>query len=163
MHNELNGAAEAALAAWGQAGRRIRWPVEGSSMWPMLRTGDTVIVAHGIQPFRPGDILLYRAGERLVLHRLLRRQAGDLLVLAGDTLPYSDPAIPLAAVLGRAVAVEAGGLAYSLDSRAARLAGRILAASQPLRSRRGLRFAAAGLARIAAWMLRLRALPMAPE
>ena len=83
--------------------------------------------------------------------------------LAGDTLPYRDPAIPLGAVLGRAVAIEAGGLAYSLDSRAARLAGRILAASHPLRSRRGLRYIAAGLARIAAWMVRSRTSPMAPD
>jgi hypothetical protein len=163
VRSELRGAAEAALEVWAQAGQCIRWPVEGSSMWPMLRDGEAVVVAHGIRPFSPGDILLYRAGNGLILHRLLARQAGDRLVLAGDTHPHSDPAIPLGAVLGRAIAVEAGGREYSLDSRAARMAGRLLAASHPLRSRRGLQYIAAGLARIATWMVRLRASPMAPD
>jgi hypothetical protein len=103
--------------------------------------------------------LLYRMGDRLVLHRLVGRQAGDCLVLAGDTHPQCDPPIPLRAVIGRAIAIEAGGREYSMDSRAARLAGCALAASHPLRRYAGLRSLAAGLAWVAARVVRLRAAP----
>jgi hypothetical protein len=146
--------AEATLEAWAEAGHRIRWPVEGSSMWPVLRPGDTIVIAHGDCDLRRGDLVAYCREGRVVIHRLLRRQGAGRLLTAGDAQPETDPPVPADAVLGRVVAIQASGGEFGLTGGLARLAGGLLAASHPLRGRRGLRKIAAGLAWIGAWAVR---------
>ncbi|OIO87652.1 MAG: hypothetical protein AUK03_17620 [Anaerolineae bacterium CG2_30_64_16] len=145
---------EIALDVWAETGRHSRWPVQGASMWPLLQPGDVVEVAHGKQGacpeappefsegcsegIRVGDILVYRAGERVVVHRLLRR-AGDSWLLGSDHLPAADALIPSEAIIGRVIAVQAPTGRLDLTSRPARWLGRLIAACHPWRSRQGLR------------------------
>jgi hypothetical protein len=140
---------DAALEAWAGAGRTSRVPVQGTSMAPLLRPGDVAFVAHGRARLWPGDLLAYRAGDRVVVHRLLRRR-GASLRLAGDNRPEADAPVPPGAVLGRVVAFERGGVVRGLRSPLARALGWTVAAAFPLRRRRLLRRLPRALAALAA-------------
>jgi hypothetical protein len=134
---------EIALDAWAEAGRHSRWPVQGASMWPLLQPGDVVEVAHGRQGacpecsegIRVGDVLVYRAETRAVVHRLLRgphgplRRSEGLLLMGSDYLPAADRVIAVHTPTGR----------LDLTSRPARWLGRLVAACYPWRSCPGLR------------------------
>jgi hypothetical protein len=103
-----------------------------------LQPGDVIEVAHDPQEFRRGDLVLYRAGERAVVHRVLHRSDRGLL-LGSDRLPTADATVLPEAMIGRVVAIQAGVRRLDLTTRPARWLGRLLAACRPLRSRRGLR------------------------
>jgi hypothetical protein len=94
----------------------------GTSMWPALRPGDEALfapIAHERGP-RVGDVLLFRAGDRLVAHRLLGTLADGQLRLRGDFVGTEDPPVPAGAVLGRLMGVRRGGRV--LDAEHGRLA-----------------------------------------
>jgi hypothetical protein len=107
-------------------------------MWPLLQPGDVIEVAHDPQEFHSGDLVVYRAGERAVVHRVLCR-SGRGLLLGSDRLPTADATVLPEAVIGRVVAIHAGARRLDLTTRPARWLGRLLATCHPLRSRRGLR------------------------
>ncbi len=146
--------ARAALAAWARAGSTITLPVEGDSMWPLLQAGDQVVIAPGRAPLRMGQPLAYRSAGRVVIHRLLRQQDADVLIVGGDNRPHADPPVSCEAVIGPAVAVRTPAGAFSLESGRARWLGRGLALCRPLRAWWGLRRAARLFARLAARLLR---------
>jgi len=100
------------IAAWQLAcANRVPFCFRGlgSSMLPALRPGDEALFEPLADlPPRRGDVLLYRAGDRLVAHRLLAADADGHLRLRGDALAADDPPVPAAAVLGRLVAIRRG-------------------------------------------------------
>lgn len=84
-----------------RAGRPLRVRAEGGSMAPFLRAGRTVWVRPCAgEVLRRGDVVLYEAGSRLVLHRL-RRVEGGWLLPAGDAHRRADGWVRREAVLGR--------------------------------------------------------------
>ena len=95
------------------------WRPRGFSMEPAIRDGDRVLIAP-VEPdrLRVGDVVKYRAGDELRMHRLVKTHsyAGDhLFVLRGDR-GTSEDTVPAAAVIGRALAVERSGRVRRLDS-----------------------------------------------
>ena len=92
-------------------GQRATVRARGGSMWPALRDGD-VLTLQGAGPgaalpaFR--EVVAVRCGDALVIHRTVRRDA-CAVVLRGDACPAPDGAFPLAAILGRVVAVRRAG------------------------------------------------------
>ena len=60
-------------------------PSMGISMYPMLKTGKTTIVVSAIGDKQPkkNDVLLYKVGEKYILHRLLAVE-GDFYIIRGD-------------------------------------------------------------------------------
>lgn len=121
---ELLSDAAAALVAeildrFGEA--RLR--VTGGSMYPIIRSGDTLTVRH-CRPdtLHGGDIVLLRDDPRLFAHRLLTvrlerdgprdREASDdrrWLITRGDAHWHRDPVRPASALLGRVVSLTRGG------------------------------------------------------
>lgn len=100
--------------------------VQGGCMRPLLESGDRALVRPVSRP-RAGDVVLARDGDgTLVCHRVLRRDAGGVL-LAGDRSPAPE-LLPPSAVLGRVDEVRAGGRSYRLDRLAERWLGRLAAA-----------------------------------
>lgn len=109
--------------------------VRGNSMLPTYDTGDLLIVRPAAD-YTVGDVVAYRVpdgelGEgRIVVHRIIGRDATDGFVLRGDNNPAPDPWSPRAGdfagtpwvavpTVGRLIAwlhqpVVAGGLAASL-------------------------------------------------
>jgi len=87
-----------------------RLRVTGRSMWPSLRPGDHVTVEPATaEELRPGDWVVLRADESLLLHRFLGVNSDGLLVTKGDSHRAPDsPWIP-ESLLGRATAVARNG------------------------------------------------------
>jgi hypothetical protein len=69
-------------------------------MAPTVGVGDRVRVVAG--PVRPGDVALFPGSGTFVLHRVLARLPGGLLVHAGDQNPTHSGLIRERDVLGRA-------------------------------------------------------------
>ncbi len=83
-------------------------------MFPLLREGDRVLVAHGWAGIRRGDVLVFRQQDRsLVAHRVLRihhsGQAGPIFFTKGDNTPNFDPPLNASQIVGRVLSVKRGG------------------------------------------------------
>ena len=90
-------------------GYSVRFRVDGHSMAPTIRPGETLIVEPlGASKPRPGDILLYRWGDGVRAHRVVRidRASPPTLLLQGDALESPDAPVTADLILGRARAVE---------------------------------------------------------
>jgi hypothetical protein len=117
------------IAAWQVACARgvpFAFRGLGTSMWPALRAGDEALFAPLAHAPRPGDVLLYRAGERLVAHRFLGLRPDGALRLRGDFLVQDDPPVPRAAVLGCLVGVRRDGRALRVDDGVLGVFARVL-------------------------------------
>lgn len=107
----------------------------GPSMNPTIRDGESV----RIRPLRAGDprpgaVALYRRHDRLVLHRLLRRDpATGAFLAAADAAAAGGEWIAEADLLGIAEWVRRAGRVRRLDSPLARRTGLLRHALRPLR------------------------------
>jgi signal peptidase I len=92
-------------------GHGVRFQALGSSMFPSIRHGNIIRVARvEIAGLRPGDVIAFRRGESMVVHRLVRKDSAGgrtTLMTRGDSWPRGDmePVAP-EQVLGRVTAVE---------------------------------------------------------
>ena len=87
--NDLMDIVQSQLAA----GTKVRIGVTGTSMTPMLRHGkDSVLLCPPDAP-KKGDILLYRRGDRYVLHRVVGFGETTLLC-CGDNQWRKEPILP---------------------------------------------------------------------
>jgi hypothetical protein len=115
------------LAAWRLAhehGLPFAFRGDGASMWPTLRAGDEALfVPFDGEPQR-GEVLLYRAGDRLLAHRLVGT-TGAHLRLRGDAMPDEDPPVSRSAVLGRLTAIRRQGREIQASHPGFHLAGEL--------------------------------------
>ncbi len=88
-------------------GERFPLRVTGASMQPWLWQGDLVLLGPvDGDRLAPGDVVL-AGGPRPILHRVVRIDRGARQVITrGDAASEPDPAIPMAALVGRVVGVE---------------------------------------------------------
>ncbi len=109
-----------------EPGRRVRMPVLSGSMMPLLPVGAEVEIetSAGRRPSL-GDIVCYREGETLTVHRvLLRLPGGTWLYQKGDTNPRG-AWIRAEAVVGLVVGVaRADGVRRDLRAPDARAEAR---------------------------------------
>jgi hypothetical protein len=83
---------------------RVHGEIHGESMLPTLWPGDVVeIESCLLEDIRPGEIVLARRDDRLVLHRLVAPCTANGFLLRGDSVPGPDPLFPPEALLGRLV------------------------------------------------------------
>lgn len=120
----------AALELWEQTGE-VHWiPVRGTSMLPMLRQGDQLLVAHGSREMRLGDIVVFRRSDGLIAHRVLRvlSQPGKLILRTkGDHVLALDPILDEDLLMGRVLRIRRGERMLGLDTRLWRWLGRWVA------------------------------------
>lgn len=122
-------ATDAALAIWAERGVKNRYPIVGTSMVPVLQDGDIALVEHGTRRIRVGTIILYRNGQALTAHRVLRRvrrPGGDTFYAKGDNAPQIDQ-VPVAAVIGRVLGIERRRSHLRLDTPLWGVLGRLVA------------------------------------
>jgi signal peptidase I len=110
--------------------------VSGSSMHPLIEDGDSVVVTHTHQELKPGEIVAFRKGQRIVVHRVLRcYQLGDetIYVTRGDHNRHIDPRVHEQAIVGRvAVIVRKNNKRIDLETPLWRLIGRMMAKSMSI-------------------------------
>ncbi len=124
-------------------GKPVRFKTRGSSMSPIVRDGDIVVVSpFGERGLRTGDVVafVHPAAARLAVHRLIGRTERGFLV-RGDNALMPDGEVGAGSVLGLVTSIERRGRKIGLGRRAE---GRFLA----VLSRAGfLRYILAGLRR----------------
>jgi len=117
------------LRAFQQDGAALRLVVRGASMSPFIRDLDALTVGplNGCRP-RIGDVFAVALNdpERLVIHRMVGRHRGGLLV-RGDACLRPDGVVPPAGVLGRVVRVEREGGVVRLGTEAGAAGGAVIA------------------------------------
>ena len=110
----------------------VRIKLEGDSMRPLIRRGvDPVTIIPLNRPLKKGDIVLFKGGEkRYVVHRVKRIREGRIQTL-GDNCIYPDPWMPLENIWGLVIKAERNGKNIPLDTKTARVFGRIWMALHP--------------------------------
>ncbi len=95
-----------------------RWvPVQGGSMRPALCEGDEVLLERVAQPLARGQVVVVRdARRRFVLHRVIAVRRGQVIT-RGDACLESDPAVPVQAVLLRAIRRRRSGAESPIPAR----------------------------------------------
>ncbi len=123
------------LAELLRRGEAIELQARGGSMYPMIRDGDRLrIEPVQADQLRRGDVIAYRRGGRLLVHRYLGRWPDSRALRArGDSHARVEPPLDPSAVLGRVSAIGRHGRKLRLDHGAWRAVGLLL---QPLFSKR---------------------------
>lgn len=104
----------------------VKIKVWGSSMWPFLKPGDTVIVTPvDIEKVSVGDIVLTYLSNRTICHRVFRKK-GRTLQTKPDALPGTDSFIREDAFLGRITAKVVDGETLNMDGYLFRCTGFII-------------------------------------
>lgn len=107
--------------------------LEGDSMRPLIRRGkDPVTIIALDRPLAKGDVVLFRLGERYIVHRVWKLEDGRVRTF-GDNCWNPDPWIPMTQVLGLVVKYSRNGKVHRLDTQQARTWGRCWMALHPLR------------------------------
>ena len=85
-------------------------PVLSGSMMPLLRIGDYVLVqSANPDSIRPGDIIVFKGRDRLIVHRVIRRydNGSPAFLQKGDSTTAAE-IIRSEDVIGRVIAVRKG-------------------------------------------------------
>lgn len=107
--------------------------LDGDSMRPLIRRGmDPVTIIPLKRPLMRGDVVLFRLGEKYIVHRVWQLKNGFVRTL-GDHCVNPEPWFPEQQALGLAVRYVRDGRSHRLDTPAARAWGRGWMAMQPLR------------------------------
>jgi len=133
--NSINGIdpllLDAAVALMGHAGRLGIVRVLGESMRPILPPESLLSVDFAPADLRRGDLLLFRQGQYLAVHRLLfhstDREGRPCLRTRGDNVLALDPPVDPARVIGRVTAMRRDGEWRDLMTPRARLYAALLA------------------------------------
>ena len=121
-----------------KAGHDLRFRARGSSMRPMVRDGDILIVRRADDTeIAVGDIVFYRSHRKgMVVHRVVGVQKDmreGILVVKGDAVGSPDPAVCESQVWGKVVSIERSGRPIDPDSRLWRYFGALYVHFPPVR------------------------------
>ena len=97
------------LRSWG----KLRLRVNGWSMLPSIRPGDTLLIeAVNYDGVATGEVVLFLRGQGLFEHRALGRNPADLQIITrGDAMRREDRPLNQAELLGRVTLIWRGGKA----------------------------------------------------
>jgi hypothetical protein len=90
-----------------RAGRRLHLRAIGWSMLPTIWPGDVLVVENAASqnPGR-GDIMLFRCGDRLVAHRVVKSDASGSVVVQGDAVSQPDAALGHSDLMGKVISIQ---------------------------------------------------------
>jgi len=111
-----------------RAGKAVRFQARGTSMRPLVRDGDVLLVRPvDATTVQLGDVVLCSSEPgRAVVHRVVRKlggRAGLRFVLQGDQVAQPDGLVAAAQVYGRVAAIERAGAHIAMGEPAMRLLG----------------------------------------
>jgi hypothetical protein len=102
-----------------------RLQVRSGSMAPLLQPGEEIVVAPAPRLLLPGDLVVFRQGERLICHRLMLAYGPGRFLQKGDQNREWERLLA-EAIVGRPVAIQAGEEVYRLGGAAFRLRNLLL-------------------------------------
>ncbi|MEA5006161.1 MAG: S24/S26 family peptidase [Rikenellaceae bacterium] len=103
-------------------GKSVTLTVRGNSMQPRLRDGKDVVELHPFSPddIKVGDVILFRYGNRFILHRIIHIDRTDkidpLLITKGDALKTTEK-ITMSAVVALAALPLRSRFSFFYDIR----------------------------------------------
>ena len=97
---------QALCTLWQEAEREVWVTLQGGSMRPTLRPGSRLRLRCGGREPVSGDVVAFRSGGRLVIHRLTHRDPQGRLVCQGDANAAPDPPLTPQEVVGVVVEVQ---------------------------------------------------------
>ncbi len=147
----------AALEFWRRG--RVRTPLvlEGDCMSPMLSDGDVIVIAHGDDRPRFGDIVAFRRDGRVLVQRVVGTCAAEgrtVYEVRPDAQGLRAVRVARGAIVGRVVEVRHADERWDLRSAPWRLVGLIMACRSYVGVRRSGR---SPVWRVVSWLLSLRA------
>lgn len=99
-------------------GKEVTIPVKGTSMLPLIRGGRDTVVLEGVESMtpegverryvKPTEIVLFRAGGRYILHRILAIEDG-VAQIQGDGILKNKEYCPSDNIYGRVIILLRGG------------------------------------------------------
>ena len=122
----------------------LRITVSGSSMKPLIRSGDVLVVkACGVETLHWGDLAVFDAGTgHLLAHRYFGRTGRGDLRFCGDARFRRDGPVSPGSLVAKAVVVERSGKRISLEGPHGRLlntaAATVTTLLRPLRALRAV-------------------------
>ena len=120
---------ESMLEIWQWEGKQHLIPVQGYSMFPLVRDGDQVLITHGYYMVHPGDIVVFRQAGKLFAHRVIRiYNAGGKVgfLTKGDNSTACDSMLSSNDIIGRAVAIKRGNKQISCNTLLWRVTSRVI-------------------------------------
>ena len=104
---------EEVLRRFGTA--RVR--VQGSSMVPTIRPGDEVrLESAAASEIQPGEIIAFRQGDRLFVHRVIGSCDDGRLLTQGDALSLPDTQVNPDEFLGKVTQLERKGAPVGINN-----------------------------------------------
>jgi signal peptidase I len=108
----------------------------GFSMWPFLKEGSKLIIKNvSVLSLKVGDIILYRANNQQICHRLIKKiknKGGYLLYIRGDNSLSSPEIINEDAYLGKVIGVLKNGKIVTFRGIRPYLINRVIVLIAPL-------------------------------
>ncbi|MDP2157041.1 MAG: signal peptidase I [Nitrospirota bacterium] len=95
-------------------GFNVRLNTRGFSMFPLIRTGDRIIIKSVRSPAL-GDVIVFKKNDELVCHRLRRifvENGTTFLQTKGDNQFKPDEPITSSEILGKVVEIDRGNVAF---------------------------------------------------
>lgn len=108
----------------------------GFSMWPFLRPGEKFLIKKTpTENLKVGDIIIYRADNQLVCHRLIKKikqRERYLLYVRGDSSVSWPEPITEEMFLGKAISIIKNGKIITLNQMKRQLINRLIVLVAPL-------------------------------
>jgi hypothetical protein len=103
----------------------------GTSMVPLIQTGDRLWVEHKLGGIRRGSIVVFWRDGQLMAHRVLSSCPGstERWWTKGDNTDHCDPPVAIHELVGRVLAVQHGARCIELDAAYWRALGWCVAAA----------------------------------
>lgn len=101
------------------SGRRGRLIVRSGSMAPLLKLGDEIVVSPHARRVFPGDLVVFRDGDKLVCHRIMLPLAPGRYLQKGDINPEWET-VSATDIVGIPTRASSGGREFSLQGGAFR-------------------------------------------
>ena len=150
---------QAVLDLWRTRGERTCIPIEGDCMAPAIQDGDVMIVDNGKRRLHPGDIVLFRAPDRMRVQRIIRvaMNGGKReFVLKGDQSALWPVPVTEDAVAGKVIGIRGRRGVVSFESPSWRVLNRVLVWRSVLLTQCANRRAASGRLANALFAVRAR-------
>lgn len=96
---------------------------QGDSMYPMLQTGDKVIITSSKGPYQKYDVVVYRRGDHFTMHRIVKVTKNGYII-CGDNRTGLEKDIKDEDIIGKLLGFYKGTEFYDADGKKARLYGK---------------------------------------